>query len=108
VPVYAGELNQVWTNLIDNAVQAMAGAGTLTIRTAHDRDRVRGEIGDTGPGVPPEIRQRILEPFFTTNRWVTAPASAWTSPTASSSPGTAVTSPWSPSQVTPASSSGCR
>jgi signal transduction histidine kinase len=73
VPVYASELNQVWTNLIDNAVQAMAGAGTLTTRTAHDRDRVRGEIGDTGPGVPPEIRRRILERFFTTKPVGTAP-----------------------------------
>jgi signal transduction histidine kinase len=66
VPVYAGELNQVWTNLIDNAVQAMDGHGTLTVRTALDGDRVRVEIGDTGPGVPVELRQRIFEPFFTT------------------------------------------
>jgi signal transduction histidine kinase len=66
VPVYAGELNQVWTNLIDNAVQAMNGSGTLTIRTSRDRDFVRVEIGDTGPGIPPELRQRIFEPFFTT------------------------------------------
>jgi signal transduction histidine kinase len=66
VPVYAGELNQVWTNLIDNAVQAMAGEGTLTIRTSRDGDYVRVEIGDTGPGIAPELRQRIFEPFFTT------------------------------------------
>jgi signal transduction histidine kinase len=66
VPVYAGELNQVWTNLIDNAVQAMHGEGTLSIRTCLDDDRVRVEIGDTGPGVPAELRQRIFEPFFTT------------------------------------------
>ena len=66
VPVYGGELNQVWTNLIDNAVQAMDGAGTLTIRTSLDGDHVRVEIGDTGPGIPPELRQRIFEPFFTT------------------------------------------
>jgi signal transduction histidine kinase len=66
VPVYAGELNQVWTNLIDNAVQAMNGHGTLTIRTSMDGDRVRVEIGDTGPGVPEKLRQRIFEPFFTT------------------------------------------
>jgi signal transduction histidine kinase len=66
VPVYAGELNQVWTNLIDNAVQAMDGHGTLTVRTSMDGDRVRVEIGDTGPGVPRKLRQRIFEPFFTT------------------------------------------
>jgi signal transduction histidine kinase len=66
IPVYAGELNQVWTNLIDNAVQAMDGHGKLTIRTSMDGDRVRVEIGDTGPGVPEGLRQRIFEPFFTT------------------------------------------
>ena len=56
----------MWTNLIDNAVQAMDGAGTLTIRTSQDGDCVRVEIGDTGPGIPAELRQRIFEPFFTT------------------------------------------
>jgi signal transduction histidine kinase len=66
VPIYAGELNQVWTNLIDNAVQAMGGGGTLTIRTALDDHTVRVEIGDTGPGIPRELRKRIFEPFFTT------------------------------------------
>ena len=65
-PAYATELNQVWTNLIDNAAQAMDGAGTLTIRTARDGDCILVEIGDTGPGIPPEIQQRIFEPFFTT------------------------------------------
>jgi signal transduction histidine kinase len=63
IPVYAAELNQVWTNLIDNAVQAMNGEGTLTVRTALDREQLLVEIGDTGPGVPPEIRERIFEPF---------------------------------------------
>jgi signal transduction histidine kinase len=66
VPVYAGELNQVWTNLIDNAVQAMNGSGTLTVRTYEENGNARVEIGDTGPGIPPELRQRIFEPFFTT------------------------------------------
>ncbi len=66
IPAYAAELNQVWTNLIDNAVAAMNGNGTLTVRTAHDRDRLLVEVGDTGPGVPEEIRERIFEPFFTT------------------------------------------
>jgi signal transduction histidine kinase len=66
IPAYAGELNQVWTNLIDNAVSAMHGSGTLTVRTGMDRDQVFVEFGDTGPGVPPEIQRRIFEPFFTT------------------------------------------
>ena len=66
VPVFAGELHQVWTNLIDNAVQAMDGGGTLTLRTALDGDRVRVEVGDTGPGIPEAIRDRVFEPFFTT------------------------------------------
>ncbi len=66
IPAYAAELNQVWTNLIDNAVSAMNGHGTLTVRTGMDRDQVFVEFADTGPGVPPEIRERIFEPFFTT------------------------------------------
>src|SRR5215510_2895179 len=66
IPAYPAELNQVWTNLIDNAVSAMAGAGTLTVRTAFDRGRLLVEFADTGPGVPEEIRGRIFEPFFTT------------------------------------------
>ncbi|MCO5972924.1 ATP-binding protein [Actinoallomurus soli] len=66
IPAYAGELNQVWTNLIENALGAMGGEGTLTIRTGRDNDRVLVEIGDTGPGVPPDLRERIFEPFFTT------------------------------------------
>jgi signal transduction histidine kinase len=66
IPAYPGELNQVWTNLIDNAVSAMDGAGTLTVRTSLDRGKLVVEFRDTGPGVPPEITQRIFEPFFTT------------------------------------------
>jgi signal transduction histidine kinase len=66
IPAYAGELNQVWTNLIDNAVSAMNGSGTLTVRTGMDREQVFVDFCDTGPGVPPEIRNRIFEPFFTT------------------------------------------
>jgi signal transduction histidine kinase len=61
-----GELNQVWTNIIDNAVDAMDGNGTLTIRTGRERDWVLVEIGDTGSGIPPELQRRIFEPFFTT------------------------------------------
>jgi len=56
----------VWTNLIDNAVQAMDGHGTLRLRTSRDGECVRVEVADTGPGIPPEIRSRVFEPFFTT------------------------------------------
>ncbi|MCL3997516.1 ATP-binding protein [Streptomyces lavenduligriseus] len=69
VPAYPAELNQVWTNLVDNAVSAMNGAGgqgTLTVRTARDHERLLVEFRDTGPGIPPEIKDRIFDPFFTT------------------------------------------
>jgi signal transduction histidine kinase len=66
VPAYAGELNQVWTNLIHNALDAMAGEGTLTLRTGVDGDCALVEIGDTGPGIPKDLRRRVFEPFFTT------------------------------------------
>lgn len=63
---FASELNQVWTNLIANALDAMDGTGRLTIRTARSDDGVTVEVGDTGPGIPPAIQPRIFEPFFTT------------------------------------------
>jgi signal transduction histidine kinase len=66
VPGYPAELNQVWTNIIDNARDAMGGSGTLTVRTARTDDCAVVEITDTGPGIPPEVRKRIFEPFFTT------------------------------------------
>ncbi|MFE4638547.1 ATP-binding protein [Streptomyces sp. NPDC056773] len=69
VPAYPAELNQVWTNLIDNAVFAIGSTGsegTLTVRTAREGDRLLVEFRDTGPGIPPEIRSRIFDPFFTT------------------------------------------
>jgi len=67
ISAYPGELNQVWTNLIDNAVDAMEGRGTLTVRTRPGRDeRLIVEVADTGPGVPDDVRSRIFEPFFTT------------------------------------------
>jgi signal transduction histidine kinase len=61
-----GELNQVWTNLIDNAVDAMDGSGTLTVRARGDDDAVVVEIADTGPGLPDDVAARAFEPFFTT------------------------------------------
>ncbi|PTM93268.1 histidine kinase/DNA gyrase B/HSP90-like ATPase [Streptomyces sp. VMFN-G11Ma] len=69
IPAYPAELNQVWTNLIDNAVSAInsaGGEGTLTVRTGMERDMLLVEFRDTGPGVPKEIRGRIFDPFFTT------------------------------------------
>ena len=61
-----GELNQVRTNLVDNAVDAMEGVGTLTVTTRRDGDAVVVEVGDTGAGMPPEVQQRAFEAFYTT------------------------------------------
>jgi len=62
------ELNQVWTNLIDNAVDAMDGTGTLTVRVQREIDCVRVELADTGCGIPAATQQRIFEPFYTTKK----------------------------------------
>lgn len=66
IEAYASELNQVWTNIIDNAVDAMQGKGEITLRTYEENDQVVVEIIDNGPGIPKEIQSRIYEPFFTT------------------------------------------
>lgn len=63
---YGSELNQVWTNLLDNAVDAVGANGEITIRTAQEPDRILVEITDNGPGIPLAIQGRIFEPFFTT------------------------------------------
>jgi signal transduction histidine kinase len=63
---FGSELNQVWTNIIDNAIDAMHGKGELRIRTYRDADCVVVEIGDNGPGIPAEVQPHIFEPFFTT------------------------------------------
>jgi len=63
---HGSELNQVWTNLIDNAIDAMEGHGELLVRTEAEFGRALVEIRDSGPGIPTEIRDRIFEPFFTT------------------------------------------
>jgi signal transduction histidine kinase len=62
------ELNQVWTNLIDNAIDAMNGQGELVVRTAQQFGRLLVEVRDSGPGIPEEIRTRIFEPFYTTKQ----------------------------------------
>ncbi len=61
-----GELNQVWTNIVDNAVDAMHGQGKLKVKTSRDEENVFVEISDDGPGIPREAKKRIFEPFFTT------------------------------------------
>jgi signal transduction histidine kinase len=63
---YGSELNQVWTNIIDNAIYAMKGKGELRVRTYRDNGCVVVEIGDNGPGISPDIKSHIFEPFFTT------------------------------------------
>jgi signal transduction histidine kinase len=63
---FGSELNQVWTNIIDNAIDAMHGKGELRVRTYRDDGCVVVEIGDNGPGIPEEVEPHIFEPFFTT------------------------------------------
>ncbi len=63
---FGSELNQVWTNIIDNAIDAMSGKGVLRVRTYREDDCVVVEIGDNGPGISPEVEAHIFEPFFTT------------------------------------------
>jgi predicted CoA-binding protein len=63
---YGSELNQVWTNIIDNAIDAMDGKGEITLRTEQQDEWVVVEIEDTGPGIPEEIQPKIFSPFFTT------------------------------------------
>jgi PAS domain S-box-containing protein len=66
IEAYASELNQVWTNLIDNGIDAMEGSGTLTIRAKREDPWLVVEIEDSGPGIPPEHLPKIFDPFFTT------------------------------------------
>jgi signal transduction histidine kinase len=66
VPVFVDELNQVWTNLISNAQQALAGKGTIAIETLVEGDSAVVRVIDDGPGVPADVLPRIFEPFFTT------------------------------------------
>lgn len=66
IVAYGSELNQVWTNLLDNAIDAMDGNGQITMRTRAEGDHIIVEIEDNGPGIPAEIQSRIFDPFFTT------------------------------------------
>ena len=66
IEAYASELNQVWTNIMDNAIDAMNGKGEIILRTYAEDKHVIVEIQDNGPSIPEEIRSRIFEPFFTT------------------------------------------
>jgi signal transduction histidine kinase len=66
VMAYGSELNQVWTNLIDNAIDAMKEKGKLLVRAVRENEYVLVEIADDGPGIPPDVQSRIFEPFFTT------------------------------------------
>jgi signal transduction histidine kinase len=66
IEAYASELNQVWTNIIDNAVDAMGGKGGIILRTYGQGDQIVVEIVDNGPGIPEDVQPRIFEPFFTT------------------------------------------
>ncbi len=63
---FGSDLNQVWTNIIDNAIDAMQGMGELRVRASRDRECVVVEIGDNGPGIPADVQPHIFEPFFTT------------------------------------------
>ena len=66
IEAHAPELNQVWTNLIDNAIAAAGEGGTVTIRTLHQGDFLVVEVEDNGPGIPDDVRERIFDAFFTT------------------------------------------
>jgi signal transduction histidine kinase len=63
---FTGELNQIWGNLIDNALDAVPESGRIDVVVGHERDRIVVRIADNGPGIPAEIRDRIFDPFFTT------------------------------------------
>jgi signal transduction histidine kinase len=66
IMAYGGELNQVWTNLIDNAIDAVDGSGKICVGTFVEDDQLVVEVVDNGKGIPLEIQPRLFEPFFTT------------------------------------------
>jgi signal transduction histidine kinase len=68
VQAFGGELNQVWMNLVDNALDAVPAGGHVTVSACHDPESITVRVLDDGPGIPEEIRERIFEPFYTTKR----------------------------------------
>ncbi len=66
IPLYVSEMNQVWTNLIDNAIDAMSQEGTLEISTRQEANNIKIDITDNGLGIPPDIINQVFDPFFTT------------------------------------------
>ena len=84
ITAHASQLNQVWTNLIDNAIDAVDGDGTVRLRTGRIGDNLTVEVGDDGPGVPPSSRAGSSSPSSPRRRSARARASAWTSCAASS------------------------
>ena len=66
ITAYGTELNQVWTILLDNAADALAGSGVICVRTDRENDYLVVEIADDGPGIPTDLQRRLFEPFFTT------------------------------------------
>jgi signal transduction histidine kinase len=66
IEAYGSELNQVWTNILDNAIDALGGQGEIRIGVRRSEDHLVVELCDDGPGMAPEVRERIFEPFFTT------------------------------------------
>jgi len=80
IDAHGSELNQVWTNILDNAVDAMQGSGEIILRTRAEDNKVIVEIQDSGPGIQADIQKRIFEPFFTTKPPGLAPGLACISP----------------------------
>jgi len=66
LPAYGSELNQVWTNLIDNAIDAVHGTGKICIGTSREDNQLVVDIVDNGPGIPPDVQSHLFEPFYTT------------------------------------------
>ena len=66
IKAMVGELNQIWTNIIDNAIDALPEKGKLSIKTYQEGSNIKTDIEDNGPGIPSEIKDKIFEPFFTT------------------------------------------